>query len=42
MFKYVISKDFEFAKLGASKLIINTNTESIGIQFAKETGRNLL
>ena len=38
LFKYVISKDFEFAKLGSQKLIVNTNTDSIGIQFAKESG----
>ena len=40
LFKYAITKDFEFAKLGQSRLIINTNNESISIQFAKETEKN--
>ncbi len=37
LFKYVLGKEFEYAKLG-SRLIINTNNESISIQFAKESG----
>jgi len=40
LFKYILSKDFEFAKLGSSRLIINTNNESISVQFAKETEKN--
>lgn len=38
LFKYVLGKEFEYAKLG-SRLIINTNNESISIQFAKESER---
>lgn len=36
LFKYAVGKEVEYAKLGTNKVIINTNTDSIGIQFAKE------
>lgn len=36
LFKYVLSKDFEFAKLG-SRVIVNTSNESISVQFAKDS-----
>ena len=40
LFKYTISsKEFEFAKLGAKKLIVNTNTDSICLQFSKDNGK---
>jgi len=34
--KYVLGKDFEYAKLG-NRVIINANNESISVQFAKES-----
>ena len=34
-----MSKDFEFAKFGTNKLIINTSTDSICIQFTREAGK---
>ena len=37
LFKYTITKDVEFARLGASKLLINTKSDSICLQFAKES-----
>lgn len=41
LFKYTISsKEFEFAKLGAKKLIVNTNTDSICLQFSKDNDKN--
>lgn len=40
LFKYTISKDVEYARLSTNKVIINTNTDSIGIQFAKEGEKN--
>lgn len=36
LFKYVLSKDFEYAKLG-NRVIVNSNNESISVQFAKES-----
>ncbi len=42
LFKYIISKDFEFAKLGSKKLIVNTSTDSICLQFSKESGMLIL
>jgi hypothetical protein len=40
LFKYTISsKDFEFAKLGSKKLIVNTTTDSISLQFSKDQGK---
>ena len=39
LFKYTMSKDFEFAKFGTNKLIINTSTDSICIQFTREAGK---
>jgi hypothetical protein len=38
LFKYLICRESEFAKLGASKLIINTKSDHICLQFAKESG----
>lgn len=38
LFKYILNKDFEYAKLG-SRLIINTSSENISIQFAKDSER---
>ncbi|CAF0716934.1 unnamed protein product [Brachionus calyciflorus] len=40
LFKYSISKDVEYAKMGVNKVIINTNTDSISVQFAKESEKN--
>jgi len=36
LFKYVLSKDFEFARIG-TRLLVNTEHESISIQFAKDS-----
>ena len=38
LFKYVITRESEFAKLGSAKVVVNTRNESICIQFAKESG----
>jgi hypothetical protein len=38
LFKYAIAKDFEFAKLGSDRLIINTITDSICLKFSNTTG----
>lgn len=40
LYKYVISKELEYAKLGSNKLIVNTSTDSISIQFAKDSEKN--
>lgn len=39
LFKYSIGKEVEYARLGANKVIINTYTESISIQFSKDNGK---
>lgn len=36
LYKYVLHKDFEYARLG-NRVILNTNNESISLQFAKES-----
>ena len=38
LYKYTIGRDVEYARLGVNKVIINTNTESISIQFSKDNG----
>ena len=38
LFEYVLSKDFEYAKVG-NRVIVNTSNESVSLQFAKESGK---
>lgn len=38
LFEYVLSKDFEYAKVG-NRVIVNTSNESVSLQFAKESER---
>lgn len=36
IFRYSITKDVDYARVSTNKVIVNTNTDNIGIQFAKE------
>lgn len=38
LFKYTMPRDFEFAKFASNKLIINTYTDSVCVQFTREAG----
>nr|QDG00785.1 histone-arginine methyltransferase CARM1-2 [Brachionus koreanus] len=40
LFKYSLCKEVDYVKFGANKVIINTNTDTICVQFCKESDKN--